>query len=87
MGTLNSLLMRVLARERGVFAGAIVVAAACGALGVPIDFVLFGLTLAGVGLFHHHAMQVALSGLTIRQVFSTFARSTLSLRSARSEVT
>jgi len=65
VGTLNSLLMRVLARERGVFAGAIVVAAACGALGVPVDFVLFGLTLAGVGLFHHHAMQVALSGLTV----------------------
>src|SRR6266436_2875401 len=57
--------MRVLARGRGVFAGAIVVAAACGALGVPVDFVLFGLTLAGVGLFHYHAMQVALSGLTV----------------------
>jgi len=45
--------MRVLARERGLFAGAVVVA---GALGVPFDFVLFGLTLAGVALFHHHTL-------------------------------
>jgi Na+/H+ antiporter NhaD/arsenite permease-like protein len=50
-------------REPGLFAGAIVIAAACAALGVPIDFVLFGLTLAGVALFHHHTLQVALIGL------------------------
>lgn len=30
---------------------------------VPIDFVLFGLTLLGVALFHHHTLKVALSGL------------------------
>jgi Na+/H+ antiporter NhaD/arsenite permease-like protein len=57
--------MRLLARERGLFAGALVVAMACGALGVPIDFVLFGLTLAGVALFHHHTLQVALIGLGV----------------------
>ena len=62
---MKSVVLRLLARERGLFAGAMVVAAACAALGVPVDFVLFGLTLAGVGLFHHHAMQVALSGLTV----------------------
>ena len=33
------------------------------ALGVPVDFMLFGLTLAGVALFHHHTLQVALTGL------------------------
>jgi Na+/H+ antiporter NhaD/arsenite permease-like protein len=46
-----------------LFAGAVVVAAACAALGVPIEFVLFGLTLAGVALFHHRTLQVALTGL------------------------
>jgi Na+/H+ antiporter NhaD/arsenite permease-like protein len=32
-------------------------------LGVPVDFILFGLTLAGVAIFHHHTLAVALSGL------------------------
>jgi hypothetical protein len=31
--------------------------------GVPIDFVLFGLTLLGVALFHHRTLEVAVSGL------------------------
>jgi len=31
--------------------------------GVPIDFILFALTLLGVALFHHHTLAVALSGL------------------------
>jgi Na+/H+ antiporter NhaD/arsenite permease-like protein len=31
--------------------------------GIPIDFILFGLTLLGVALFHHHTMAVALTGL------------------------
>jgi Na+/H+ antiporter NhaD/arsenite permease-like protein len=30
---------------------------------VPFDFVLFGLTLAGVALFHRHTLAVALTGL------------------------
>jgi len=46
-----------------LFAAAAVIAAACAALGVPFEFVLFGLTLAGVALFHHHTLQVALTGL------------------------
>ena len=62
---MKSVAMRLLARERGLFAGAVVIAVACAALGVPIDFVLFGLTLAGVALFHHHTLQVALIGLGI----------------------
>jgi Na+/H+ antiporter NhaD/arsenite permease-like protein len=59
----KSLFARLLARERGLFAGAAVIAAACAALGVPVDFVLFGLALAGVALFHHHTLSVALIGL------------------------
>jgi Na+/H+ antiporter NhaD/arsenite permease-like protein len=32
-------------------------------LGVPVDFILFGLTLLGVAIFHHHTLRVALVGL------------------------
>lgn len=32
--------------------------------GVPVDFVLFGLTLAAVALFHRHTLRVSLIGLT-----------------------
>jgi Na+/H+ antiporter NhaD/arsenite permease-like protein len=32
-------------------------------LGIPVDFILFGLTLLGVALLHHHTVQVALTGL------------------------
>src|SRR5258706_7474338 len=62
---MKSLVLKVLARERGFFAGAVAVAAASAALGVPLDFVLFGLTLAGVALFHRHTLQVALTGLAV----------------------
>jgi Na+/H+ antiporter NhaD/arsenite permease-like protein len=62
---MKSLVLRLIARERGLFAGAVVIAAACAALGVPVDFVLFALTLAGVALFHHHTLQVALIGLGV----------------------
>jgi len=62
---MKSIVLRVLERERGLFAGALVFAAACAALGVPVDFVLFGLTLAGVALFHRHTLQVALVGLAV----------------------
>src|SRR3954471_21486542 len=60
---MKSVALRLLARERGLFAAAAAIAAGCAALGVPIDFVLFGLTLAGVALFHHHTLYVALIGL------------------------
>ena len=32
-------------------------------LGIPVDFILFALTLLGVALFHHYTLQVALAGL------------------------
>jgi Na+/H+ antiporter NhaD/arsenite permease-like protein len=45
-----------------------VVAAATGespaVLGIPVDFILFALTLLGVAVFHHYTLQVALTGLT-----------------------
>ncbi|MBF0309725.1 MAG: citrate transporter [Magnetococcales bacterium] len=33
--------------------------------GIPVDFILFALTLIGVALLHRHTLQVALSGLGI----------------------
>lgn len=33
------------------------------AFGIPFDFILFALTLLSVALFHHHTLQVALTGL------------------------
>lgn len=34
-------------------------------MGVPVDFLLFAITLLGVALFHHHTLQVALAGLGV----------------------
>jgi hypothetical protein len=34
-------------------------AAAPAVFGVPLDFILFALTLLGVALFHHHTLRVA----------------------------
>jgi Na+/H+ antiporter NhaD/arsenite permease-like protein len=31
--------------------------------GIPVDFILFAMTLLGVALFHHHTLAVALTGL------------------------
>jgi len=62
---MKSVALRLLARERGWFAGAVIVGAGAATLGVPVDFVLFALTLAGVALFHHHTLQVALAGLAV----------------------
>jgi len=33
--------------------------------GIPVDFILFALTLLGVALFHHHTLVVALTGLAV----------------------
>lgn len=49
----------------GLFGGAVLAGAAAGALGVPVDFVLFALTLVGVALFHERVLQVALTGLVV----------------------
>jgi Na+/H+ antiporter NhaD/arsenite permease-like protein len=45
--------------------------------GVPVDFILFALTLAGVALFHQHTLRVAVIGLVsitlYKLLFSNFA--------------
>jgi len=58
-------LARVVAQERGLFVGALILAGVALEFGVPVDFVLFGLTLAGVALFHRHVLWVALTGLAV----------------------
>jgi Na+/H+ antiporter NhaD/arsenite permease-like protein len=49
-------------------------------LGIPLDFFLFGLTLFGVALFHHHTLKVAVGGLIIitlyKLIFSDFSGTT-----------
>lgn len=44
--------------------------------GIPMDFVLFGLTLLCIAVFHHHTMRVALAGLGVvvfyKIVFTSF---------------
>ena len=37
--------------------------------GIPVDFILFALTLLGVALFHHHTLPVALTGLAAITVY------------------
>jgi Na+/H+ antiporter NhaD/arsenite permease-like protein len=38
-------------------------------LGIPVDFILFALTLLGVALFHHHTLPVALTGLAVIVIY------------------
>ena len=65
MSATLKLIGRVIVHERGLFAWALVIGAAAAAFGVPVDFILFALTLAGVALFHHHTLGVALTGLAV----------------------
>ena len=37
--------------------------------GIPVEFILFALTLLGVALFHHHTLAVALTGLVAIAAF------------------
>src|SRR5919198_3799238 len=39
---------------------------------VPIEFVLFGLTLVGVAVFHHHTLRVSLIGLGAIALYELF---------------
>ncbi|HMT30770.1 MAG TPA: citrate transporter, partial [Bacteroidia bacterium] len=45
--------------------------------GIPVEFILFGLTLLGVALFHNHTLKVALTGLVAvliyKEAFSDFS--------------
>jgi len=40
--------------------------------GVPVDFILFALTLLGVAIFHHHTLRVALTGLVTITLYKIF---------------
>ncbi len=40
--------------------------------GIPVDFILFGLTLLGVAVFHHKVLEVALTGLAAVTVYKLF---------------
>jgi len=40
--------------------------------GIPVDFILFGLTLIGVALFHHYTLQVAATGLGVITLYNVF---------------
>ncbi|QOZ38124.1 citrate transporter [Bradyrhizobium sp. CCBAU 53421] len=46
--------------------------------GIPLDFILFALTLLGVAIFHHHTLAVALTGLAAivayKLMFAGFAK-------------
>ena len=52
------------------------IGAAPSLAGIPVDFILFALTLAGVALFHHHTLRVAVTGLLVitayKLLFSPF---------------
>ena len=37
--------------------------------GIPMEFILFGLTLLGVALFHHHTLAVGLTGLASISIY------------------
>jgi hypothetical protein len=46
---------------------------------IPVEFVLFGMTLLGVAVFHRHTLKVALLGLAaITVTRSSLATSTVS---------
>jgi Na+/H+ antiporter NhaD/arsenite permease-like protein len=38
-------------------------------IGIPIDFILFALTLAGIALFHRHTLAIAVTGLAVISLF------------------
>jgi Na+/H+ antiporter NhaD/arsenite permease-like protein len=37
--------------------------------GIPIDFILFALTLVGIALFHHQTLPIAVGGLVVISIF------------------
>jgi len=66
----SSLFVRLLAKACAIlpiaiFSGAAAAAEGPAVFGIPVDFILFGMTLLGVALFHKYTLQVALTGLVI----------------------
>lgn len=72
--------LRAFTRERGLFVLAVVAAITAVYFGAPIEFALFATTLAGVALFHHATLYVALTGLAVvtlyKLVFTGFKTGT-----------
>jgi Na+/H+ antiporter NhaD/arsenite permease-like protein len=64
-----SVFTRFVLNERGLFVGALILGGVALELGVPVDFVLFGLTLSGVALFHRHVLWVALIGVAVISLY------------------
>jgi len=62
---MSSPVLRVLSRERSLFVIAGFIAISAVYFGAPIEFALFAMTLAGVALFHHQTLYVALAGLLV----------------------
>lgn len=60
LATCAAILILVSSASAAAPAGA---AAPVFVMGIPVDFVLFGLTLIGVAVFHHKTLEVALAGL------------------------
>ena len=52
-----------------LFASAACAADGPAVAGIPVDFILFALTLLGVAMFHHHVLKVALTGLAVITVY------------------
>ncbi len=69
---MSSSVVRVLSRERGLFLLAGIVAIGAVTYGAPIEFALFAMTLAGVALFHHQTLYVALTGLAVVTLYKLF---------------
>ncbi len=65
----SSHILRLLAHERTALLLVFIAASICVVRGVPLEFVLFGATLAGVALFHRHTLQVALVGLAATALY------------------
>ncbi len=77
---MSNAVLRVLSRERGLFVLAAIAAIGAVALGAPIEFALFAMTLVGVALFHHNTLHVALTGLVVvtlyKLIFTGFKHGT-----------
>jgi Na+/H+ antiporter NhaD/arsenite permease-like protein len=52
-----------------LYSGLAVAAESPHVFGIPVDFILFGMTLLGVALFHKYTLQVALTGLTVIMLY------------------
>ena len=61
---MRSHIARLIFHERVLLGAMVLAGAVCAMLGVPFEFVLFGVTLGGVAVFHRHTLQVALAGLS-----------------------